>query len=150
MTAPNPAEPILTPARTIGEGDVSLFAGLTGDFTPVHVDEVFAATTPHGTRIAHGPHALSVAIGLATQCGLFGERVIGLVSLNWDFSGPVRIGDTIRARVTPEGERPTSKPGRSLGTFRFEVINQTGAVVQQGRIMVILRSDEGSGPSEPV
>jgi len=148
MTTPDSAEPILTPARTIGEGDVSLFAGLTGDFTPIHVDEVFAATTPHGTRIAHGPHGLSVAIGLATQCGLFGERVIGLVSLNWDFSAPVRIGDTIRARVTPEGERPTSKPGRSLGAFRFEVINQAGETIQQGRILVILRGDGPVGPGQ--
>jgi acyl dehydratase len=142
MTQPA-QEPILTPARTIGEGDIALFAGLTGDFTPIHVDQVFAETTPHGGRIAHGPHALSVAIGLATQCGLFGERVIGLVGLNWDFVAPVRIGDTIRARVTPEPERPTSKPGRSLGGFGFEVINQTGAVIQTGRILVVLRDSAG-------
>ena len=43
---------VMTPGRTIGEGDVALFAGLVGDFTPIHVDETFAQASPHKTRIA--------------------------------------------------------------------------------------------------
>lgn len=132
---------VLTPGRTIGEGDVNLFAGLVGDFTPVHVDAAFAATTPFKGRIAHGPLAMATAIGMLTQTGILGEKVIGLVNLNWDFSGPVMLGDTIRARVTVEQLRPTSKPGRSLATFAFEVINQREEEIQRGRMLVIVRSD---------
>lgn len=132
----------MSPGRTIGEGDVALFAGLVGDFTPIHIDETFAQTTPHGTRIAHGPHSMATAIGMATMTGLFGERVIGLVNLNWDFSGAVKVGDTIRSRVTVEAVRPTSKPGRSLATYGFEVLNQRDEQIQRGRMMVIVRSDE--------
>lgn len=136
-----PGTTVTTPGRTIGEGDISLFAGLVGDFTPIHVDEEFASASPHGARIAHGPLTLATAIGMATQTGMFGPRVIGLVNLNWDFMGVVRIGDTIRSTVTVEAQRPTSKPGRSLGTFRFEVFNQDKAVVQRGTMTVVLRDD---------
>lgn len=128
--------------RTIGEGDVNLFAGLTGDFTPIHVDETAARASPHGVRIAHGSHSMATAIGMATHTGLFGERVIGLVNMNWDFMGAVKIGDTIRARVTVEGLRKTSKPGRSLATYAFEVLNQNDDVVQRGRLKVIVRAGD--------
>lgn len=141
-----PIEPGLTvvsAARTIGEGDVSIFAGLTGDFTPVHIDEEFAKTTPHGTRIAHGPHTMAAAIGLATHTGIFGERVIGMVNINWDLMGAVKLGDTIRSRVTIEAIRPTSKPGRNLATYAFEVLNQRDEAIQRGRMLVVVKADEG-------
>ncbi len=132
----------VTPGRTIGEGDVNLFAGLVGDFTPIHVDETFAQTSPHRARIAHGPHSMATAIGMATMTGLFGERVVGLVNLNWDFAGAVKLGDTIRSRVTVEALRPTSKPDRSLATYGFEVMNQRDEIIQRGRMMVIVRSEQ--------
>lgn len=130
-----------TAGRTIGEGDINLFAGLVGDFTPIHVDETFAQTTIHGARIAHGPHTMSTAIGLFTQMNVLGERVIGLLNLNWDFSGAVKIGDTVRSRVTIESLRSTSKPGRNVGVFAFEVLNQRDEPIQQGRLTVLLRAD---------
>ncbi|HEV7416848.1 MAG TPA: MaoC/PaaZ C-terminal domain-containing protein [Tianweitania sediminis] len=132
---------VTTPGRTIGEGDVNLFAGLVGDFTPIHIDETFAQTTPHGTRIAHGPHTMATAIGMATHTGLFGERVIGLVNISWDFSGAVKIGDTIHSRVTVEESRATSKPGRGLATYAFEVVNQRNETIQRGRMKVVVRTD---------
>lgn len=130
-----------TAGRTIGEGDITLFAGLVGDFTPIHIDETFAKASPHGTRIAHGPHSMATAIGMATHTGLFGARVIGLVNLNWDFAGAVKIGDTIRSRVTVEEVRPTSKPGRGLATYLFEVLNQRDEPIQRGRMKVIVTLD---------
>lgn len=143
MTA-NPIEVgriLVTPGRTIGEGDINLFAGLVGDFTPIHVDEVFAKASPFGGRIAHGPLAMATAIGMLTHTGILGERVLGLLNLNWDFCAPVKIDDTIRSRVCVEDMRPTSKPGRSVASFAFEVINQDETVVQRGRMLVLVRAD---------
>lgn len=134
-------ETLFTAGRTIGEDDINLFAGLVGDFTPVHTDEVFARTTPYGGRIAHGPLTMATAIGMFTQMNILGERVIGLLNLNWDFSGAVKIGDTVRSRVTVETLRPTSKPGRNVGIFAFEVFNQDENVIQRGRMTVLLRAD---------
>jgi acyl dehydratase len=139
-----PGQSLTTPGRTIGAGDINLFAGLVGDFTPIHVDEAFAKSSPFGTRIAHGPLAMATAIGMLTQTGVLGERVIGLLNLNWDFCGPVKIDDTIRSRVTLEQRRPTSKPARELATFVFEVINQDDHVVQRGRMLVLVRAGDQS------
>jgi acyl dehydratase len=53
----------------------------------------------------------------------------------------VKLGDTIRSRVTVEELRPTSKPGRNLVTFVLEVVNQNEEVVQRGRMKVVVRAD---------
>ena len=148
MRALTVGETAETAGRTIGEGDINLFAGLVGDFTPIHVDETFARTLPYGTRIAHGPHSMATAIGMATHTGLFGERVIGLVNISWDFAGVVKIGDTIRSRVTVEEVRPTSRPGRGLATYGFEVFNQRNEQIQRGRMKVVVRLDEEVETSE--
>jgi acyl dehydratase len=134
-------ETVTTAGRTIGEGDITLFAGLAGDFTPIHMDAAFAKATPFGERIAHGPLTKSAAIGLLTQTGILGERVIGLVNVNWDFAGPVKIGDTIRARVTVKEVRPTSKAGRNLATFLFDVVNQRDETVKTGHLRVVVKAD---------
>lgn len=136
-----PGESLVTPARTIGEKDIDLFAGLVGDFTPIHVDEAFAESSPYGVRIAHGPLAMATAIGLLTQTGILGERVIGLLNLNWDFCGPVKLDDTIRSRVTLDELRPSAKPGRAVAAHAFEVMNQDEHVVQRGRMLVLIRTE---------
>lgn len=134
-------EKVTTKGRTIAEDDVDLFAGLVGDFTPIHVDAEFAASSPFGERIAHGPLAMATAIGMLTQTGILGTRVIGLVNLNWDFCWPVKIGDTVRAHVQVKEVRPTSKPGRNVATFEFEVVNQHEHTVQRGRMLVVVRAE---------
>jgi acyl dehydratase len=86
---------------------------------------------------------MATAIGMLTQTGLLGDRVIGLVNLNWEFPAPVRIGDTIRANVEVEDIRPTSKSGRDLAAFEFVVINQNGETVQRGRMLVVVHAERG-------
>lgn len=56
-----------SPSVTVTEAMVNTYAAMTGDFTPVHVDEEYARTTPFGTRVAHGLLGLSLADGLKTQ-----------------------------------------------------------------------------------
>lgn len=127
-------------ARTVTETDIVTFCGLSGDYTPIHCDAEFARTTPYGERTAHGPLVMSVAIGLCTVSGLFGDRVIGLVNCNWDFAAPVRIGDTVRASVEVVEVRASSKSEREVATYQFEVANQRGEPVQRGRLIVVLRA----------
>jgi acyl dehydratase len=132
--------PMTTRGRTVGEGDITLFAGLVGDYNPLHVDEEYGAATPFGGRIAHGPLTMSMAIGLMSQLNLVDGTALALLNLNWDFSAPVRIGDTIHARVTPTAKKPTSKPGRGTVTLRFEVINQRHETVQTGIITLLVKA----------
>jgi acyl dehydratase len=130
---------LVTNGRTIAESDVTLFAGLAGDFNPLHVDEPFAATTEFGGRIAHGPLVLAMAIGLMAQLNLIDGTALALVDLTWEFKAPVKIGDTVHARVTPTSKKPTRKGGRGILALRFEVANQRGETVQTGAITLLMK-----------
>jgi acyl dehydratase len=130
---------LVTAGRTVNEADVTLFAGLAGDFNPLHVDEEFASATEFGGRIAHGPLVLSMAIGLMAQLNLIDGTALALLDLAWAFKGPVKLGDTVRARVTPIAKRPTRKPGRGVLVLRFEVENQRADVVQTGSITLLMK-----------
>jgi acyl dehydratase len=128
-----------TRGRTIGEGDVSQFAGLVGDFNPLHVDEAFSKQSIFGGRVAHGPLVASTAIGLMSQLGWIDGTTLGLLDLSWQFHAPVRLGDTISAKVTPLEARPASTPGRGVLKIGFEVLNQDDAVVQTGAIVLLMQ-----------
>jgi len=134
-----------TRGRTIGEGDISQFAGLVGDYNPLHVDEEFCRNTPYGGRIAHGPLTLSVAIGLMSQLNMIDGTAIGLLNVAWDFTGPVKIGDTVHARVTPLEKRAAKKPGRGIVKLGFEVVNQRAEVVQSGSITLLMKAAGAPG-----
>jgi acyl dehydratase len=130
---------LVTNARTVSEADVTLFAGLAGDFNPLHVDEEYAAASEFGGRIAHGPLVLSMAIGLMAQLNLIDGTALALIDLTWQFKGPVKLGDTIKARVTPTEKRPTRKHGRGVLVLRFDVENQRGEPVQTGSITLLMK-----------
>lgn len=85
-------------ARTVTDADVVLFAGISGDVNPVHLNHEFAANTMFEGRIAHGMLTASfISTVLGTK--LPGPGCIYL-SQNLKFKAPVRVGDTVNARVT--------------------------------------------------
>lgn len=122
-----------TTGRTITETDIVNYAGLSGDYAPLHIDEEFAKKTPFGTRIAHGPLIYCIAAGLLFQLHLYDDTAIGFLGFeNLKFTRPVKIGDTIRARITVTETRETSRPDRGVIKRQLEVFNQRGEVVQEG------------------
>ena len=118
-------------SKTVSESDVYLFAGITGDLAPNHVDEEYMRATPYGRRIAHG--ALLVGF-MSTASTMVVERHGGLaqgetpVSLGYDrirFTAPVFLGDTITVTYTVAEVDPTRRRIRS----KIEVTNQAGEIV---------------------
>ena len=129
-----------TPSRTVTEADLVAFSGVSGDFNPLHTDEVFAATSIYGERIAHGALVLSLTTGLRQRTGLFDGTLMGLLEIrSWRFMAPVRIGDTIRVHCEITDLRETSKPDRGVMVQRIDVLNQHDAVVQSGEFVMLLR-----------
>ena len=129
-----------TPGRTVTEADLVAFAGVSGDFNPLHTDAVFAAGTMYGERIAHGALVLSLATGLRQRAGLFDGTLMGLLEIrSWRFIAPVRIGDTIRVVCEIIELRETSKPDRGVMVQRVDVLNQHDAVVDTGELVMLLR-----------
>ena len=113
-------------SKTITEADIELFAKATGDFNPVHLDEAYAEKTMFKGRIAHG--LLSVGF-FSTILGniLPGHGTIYL-SQEVKFLAPVRIGDTITAKV----DVLELIPEKNRAKFRTNCTNQNGKLVVDG------------------
>lgn len=126
-----------SPARTVTEADIALFAGLSGDFNPLHVDEGFARRTAFRGRIAHGLLVQSIASGLGHQTGIFQGTIAALAEMHILFRAPVRAGDTIRLRLGVLEKE--AEPSRRRGWVRFDTVltNQSGELVIEGDWMTI-------------
>jgi len=122
-----------SPARTVTEADIVAFAGLSGDYNPLHVNEEYCRTTIFGGRIAHGPLVYAIAAGLLFQLHLYDDTLIAFLGFeSLKFTKPVKPGDTIRARIKVLEKRESSNPDRGVMKRRLEVLNQRGEVVQEG------------------
>ena len=133
-------EVLTTGRRTIDGGDVSRFAGLTGDFNPLHIDAEFAKTTPFGERVAHGILTLAVSNGQQNLSGWFEGTTLALLGLDrMKFTVPVKFGDTVRTELTVKETRPSSKPDRGVVVFDVAVRNQRGEVVCSYEEAVLMR-----------
>lgn len=129
---------LATAGRTVTEADIVAFAGLSGDFNPLHVDAEYARGTPFGERIAHGILGLAMATGLAWQTGVMAGSVEAFLSLEWKFRAPVRIGDTVRAVLRVSGTRPMGDAG-GLVMLEVSVLNQRGETVQRGQWTILVK-----------
>ena len=121
--------------KTVGETDVYLFAGITGDFSGVHVDEEFARGTRFGGRIAHGALLVGfVSTVMARMTALLPPP--GGVSSRYEvkFVGPVLIGDTVTTALTLAETR--SERGELV--FRARTTNQRGETVLEGQTVMKL------------
>ena len=131
--------------KTISEADVYAFAGITGDFNPVHVDAVAAEASPFGGRIAHG----MLTAGMISA--VLGTRLPGpgciYMGQTLNFKAPVKIGDTVRARVT------VTEVNREKKRIKVETVcSVDGKTVLDGeaRMMVNSREEMRGRPEEEV
>ena len=118
-------------AKTVTEGDINTFAGVTGDFNPVHINAEFAKNTMFKGRIAHGMLSagfISAVIGTA----LPGSNTIYL-GQELQFRAPVKIGDTVTATV----EVLEKIEAKNRLILRTTVTNQDGILVTDGKATVM-------------
>ncbi len=133
----------LSTGRTVTETDVISFAGLSGDFNNMHIDEEFAKKTVFGTRVAHGLCVLSIASGLwFTMPRLATVAFMGLE--DWRFSGAVKFGDTIRITRKLAEKKEHKRPNMGFLTFEVNVHNQSEEVVQKGKWVILVQRREAS------
>jgi acyl dehydratase len=129
-----------TRGRTITETDVVTFAGLSGDFNPMHTDAEYSKNTQFGKRVSHGLLGLSIASGLAYQMGFMEGTVMAFTGLEWKFRAPIFIGDTIRVQAEVKKVRAMKAAGGGFVTFEIKVLNQDDAVTQRGEWTVLIAS----------
>ena len=125
-----------SPGRTITDADVVGFAGLTGDFSELHTSDVYAKASQFGRRVAHGMLGLAFAHGLMwPRTGELRQTAVAFLGIDgWKFVAPIFIGDTIFVNYRIAELRDSkSRPTQAIATFDVEIVNQDGAIVQQGR-----------------
>lgn len=125
--------------RTITQAEVSMFAGVSGDFNQIHMNHEYAGEGPFRQPIAHGLLVLSVASGL----GIYTPKTntVAFLSIeNWEFLKPVFFGDTIYVQNTVVALEPRSRGRRGVVTWTKKVLNQKGQVVQQGTTKTMIKS----------
>ena len=122
-------------AKTVGESDIYMFAGITGDFSVNHVNEQYMARTKFGRRIAHG----ALMIGYMSTCStMMIDRCQGLtrdetpVSLGYDrvrFLAPVFIGDTVTLTYTIA----------EIDAQKRQSVSDTSVTNQNGTLVAVAR-----------
>lgn len=126
--------------RTITEADVVNFAGLSGDFNPLHMDEVSAKQGIFGTRIAHGALGFIVSTGLVNSMGIAEGTTIAFLECTVKYPAPLKIGDTVRAVVIPTEIKHSSKPGKGVITQDVKLVNQDDVVVMESTQKLMVKS----------
>ena len=144
-----PGYKVQSAGRTISEADIMAFAGLSGDWNPMHVDAEYAKNAMFGERVAHGLLGLSIASGLAMQLGFLDRTVEAFTGLDWKFRAPIKIGDTIF--VDAEVKEKKLAPGGSSGFVEFNVNlkNQRGERVQRGTWMIVVKCKPKEAAASP-
>lgn len=140
----NPGDMFVSQARTVNESDVSSFAGLSGDYNPLHTDAEFGKTTPFGERIAHGMLVAAIASGMANWLGIFEGTTIALMEQVIQYRGAVKFGDTVHLELQVLEKKETSKPGRGVVIFETRVINQKGDLAIEGKWTLMMKREEST------
>ncbi|MGE0152076.1 MAG: MaoC family dehydratase [Reyranellaceae bacterium] len=128
-------------SRTVTEADHSLFLGFARLTLPIFNDETYARSTAAGGRIAPGFMTCAIVAGMM-------ESVLGratLAGLGMDemrFPNPVRIGDTIRARIGVVEKRPLSDGRRGMVALQVKALNQRDEIVLRFLAKVMLSLQE--------
>ena len=130
-----------TVGRTLGEGDIFTFAGLTGDFNQIHTDAEFSKKTQFGQRIAHGLLGLSIATGLIMRTGFLEGTVLAFREINeWKFVKPFFIGDTVYAELEVTETKALPRIGGGAIIAAVQVKNQSGEACQRGSLNLLVMS----------
>ena len=120
---------VLSRGRTVTEGDIVTFAGVSGDHIELHTNVEYAALSAFGQRIAHGALVFSISTGLIAQANLINDTVIAFYGVDrLRFTRPTFIGDTLRVKMgVTELEDKGEKGG--LVSMEVQVVNQREELV---------------------
>jgi acyl dehydratase len=135
-----------SPRRTITEADVVGFAGLSGDFNPLHMDHEAARRGPFGKPVAHGLLGLAVASGLTSQSPRV-DTLAFLAITEWKFLRPIAFGDTIRVITRVVALEPKSRGRRGIVTWSRRVVDHQGRALQEGLTQTLVRGRTRVEPS---
>ena len=129
-----------TKGRTITETDLILFSGISGVYSPLHLDEQYCRNTIFKRRVAHGPLIMAISNGLVGMLNLYEDSLIALLEIGCKFTNPVFIGDTVKATEVVHSKRETKTAGRGILVFERHIRNKNDEEVQNMKLVVMLKT----------
>ena len=123
-------EVLVSEGRTVTEADIVNYAGISGDFNQLHMDEEFGKNTIYGGRIAHG--ALTFVISTGKFNRFVDGTCIAFLGGTFNYLKAVKPGDTLHIEATVQSKRPSSKGKRGVVEFSIDTLNQKGEIVFNG------------------
>ena len=126
--------------RTITEADVVNFAGVSGDFNPLHTDEEFGKANQFGKRIAHGALGFIISNGLNNQMGIAEGTTIAFIECTVKYPAPLLIGDTVHIVVIPTEVIHSSKPGKGILKQLVKLVSQDERVIMESNQTLMVKS----------
>ncbi len=124
------------PKLTITESHIVQFAGLIGDYNPLHVDEEYAKNTKFKGRIAHGMLTASIVSGYLGMLAY--GTVIALLETSFRFISPVKIGDTVATLAEIVEKKQSNKYTGGIVKFKLDCKKQNGETVVEGEAVVLV------------
>jgi acyl dehydratase len=128
-----------TDGLVVTEAHIVQFAGLSGDFFALHMDDEFARELGFEERVAHGLLGLILVDGLKNRASRQFEAIASL-SWQWNFRKPMYAGDRIHGCLEVVDKRMTRRPDRGILTLRIEVRNSKGEILQEGSNLLMVRT----------
>jgi 3-hydroxybutyryl-CoA dehydratase len=123
--------------RTVTQADIVNFAGLSGDFNPIHMDHEFCKDTHFRQPIAHGLLVLAIGSGLGVTTPPM--RTLAFLAIReWKFNEPVFIGDTIRMKTKVLEKEERARGKRGLVTWLRQIVNHQDKIVEEGIIQTLV------------
>ncbi|WXG41833.1 MAG: MaoC/PaaZ C-terminal domain-containing protein [Candidatus Freyarchaeum deiterrae] len=127
---------------TVTESHITLFAGLSGDFNPLHMNKEFAQNTPFKERISHGMLTLSIGSGFLGM--LLAGTAIAFMETGCSFKAAVKINDTIHTELEVAEMKPVQKYDGGIVKFNMKIKNQRDETVVEGYATVMVSNKRPS------
>ena len=129
---------LVSSTRTITEGDLANYIAISGDYNQIYCSDEFAKRTLFQGRVLPSPMVFVIATGLFVRIKGVLNHSLAALGQQWEFPSFVRVGDTLRLKVTFPSKRETRHKDRGIVSRRIEVVNQAGkiAAIAEGEMMI--------------
>ncbi len=136
-----------SPARRITQEDLEAFIALSGDGGLIHRDSAYARANGFAGPVVHGPLGIAVTFGLLFEQRIVEPTAIAMLDLDWQFRGPIVVGDELSSTMTITRRRRSSTRQAGILGRHFSLRKGDGAVVQEGTSALLVQArDETPAP----
>jgi acyl dehydratase len=128
---------LVSAGRTVTEADIVMFAGLSGDYNPIHTNEEWCRNSQFKRRVAHGMLTASIASGLIFRLGFLDGTGMAHLGTTMKFLAPVFAGDTIHIELEFLSKKEVDQK-RGIFSAKMDVVNQENKTVETEQITIMI------------